>query len=396
MIDPLTFRETLGHYPTGVAVVTGIDNFGVPVGMVVGSFTSISLDPPLVAFAPKRDSKSFPGLRQSATFCVNVLASEQESIGRQFAVSGADKFDGLEWAPAPGGSPVLAGVVCWIECSWGEVIEAGDHYIVLGHVRDLGVTRAVSPLMFFQGGYGRFSMPSLIAADADLFEAARSAEQVRDVIELCGERLGVECSVLAHIGNEIVTVLSAGGPSSPGVSTVGQRAPHVGPLGSVFLMDADDEQVQRWLPSPSAAGDDVLERLRSHVMTVRERGYSLTLRSEVADRRRDATARYSLPDSVPADERHLRAAIGASIDLYEPELHDDGVFDVYSIAVPIVREGTTGCEMAVRILGLPPEIRGSTVREWIKDLAMTAESVSDRLGALSGNQRNRESETSRL
>lgn len=381
-IDPKLFRDTLGHYPTGVAVVTGIDNGGHPVGMVVGSFTSISLDPPLVAFAPKRDSQSFPTLQESATFCVNVLAADQEFVGRQFAVSGADKYEGLEWSPAPGGSPILAGVVCWVECSWDTVIEAGDHYIVLGHVRDLDVTRATPPLMFFQGGYGRFSMPSLLAADPDLFEAARLAEQVREVVESCGARLGVECSVLAHIGDEIVTVLSAGESSSPGASTVGHRAPHVGPLGSVFLIDADDEQTRRWLPG-SGAADAVLDRLRANVARVRERGYSLTLSSELADQRRNLTARYSAHNSVPADARHLRESIAASIDLYEPEIDDESVVDVHSIAMPFAGAGPGDPRLAVRILDLPPGVRGSVVREWVADLARTAAAASRRLGELS-------------
>lgn len=378
-VDSKLFRDTLGHYPTGVAVVTGIDAAGTPVGMVVGSFTSISLDPPLVAFAPKQDSQTFPTLRESKTFCVNVLASDQEAICRRFAISGADKYDGLDWSPAPGGAPVLADVVCWIECSWDDVVSAGDHYIVLGRVLDLGVARAALPLMFFQGGYGRFSLPSLTAADPDLIEAARLAERVRAVVESCGARLGVECSVLAHIGDEIVTVLSAGVPFVPGVSTVGQRAPHVGPLGSVFLMDADDEQTKRWMPQQLGSQDEMLEKLRHHLAAVRERGYSLTLSSEVADQRRTLTARYSSRDGLPVDARHLRETIAASIDLYEPDLDDEGTYDVYSIAMPIAGSAESGPPLAIRILNLPPGAKGSTVRQWIDDLATTAAAASSRL-----------------
>src|SRR5688500_6975087 len=105
-IDPVAFRETLGHYPTGVAVVTGIDAEGAAAGMVVGSFTSVSLDPPLVAFLPTRESGSFARLRTGTTFGVNVLASDQEPTCRRFASRIPDKFEGVSWTPAPGGAPI--------------------------------------------------------------------------------------------------------------------------------------------------------------------------------------------------------------------------------------------------------------------------------------------------
>src|SRR4051794_20153480 len=94
-IDPARFRETLGHYPTGVAVVTAMAEDGDPAGMVVGTFSSVSLDPPLIAFFPARDSWSFGRLRTANAFCVNVLASDQEPLCRQLATGGAGKFDGV-------------------------------------------------------------------------------------------------------------------------------------------------------------------------------------------------------------------------------------------------------------------------------------------------------------
>ena len=109
-VDPTKFRRVLGHFPTGVAVVTGMDSDGHPVGMAVGSFTSVSLDPPLVAFMPDRSSTSWPRLRDSGSFCVNILGSDQESVCRAFAARGGDKFAELSWQPASSGSPVLDGV----------------------------------------------------------------------------------------------------------------------------------------------------------------------------------------------------------------------------------------------------------------------------------------------
>lgn len=156
-IDSVRFREVLGSYPTGVTVITAIGEDGRPAGMAVGSFTSVSLDPPLVAFLPDRSSSSFPKIRTASSFCVNVLAADQESVCRAFATRGGDKFAGVDWEPASSGAPRLDGVAAWIDCDFESVQEAGDHYIVLGRVRELDSIDSRLPLVFFQGGYGRFS-----------------------------------------------------------------------------------------------------------------------------------------------------------------------------------------------------------------------------------------------
>src|SRR4051794_26552558 len=110
------FRRVIGHFPTGVAVVTGMDAEGKPAGMAVGSFSSVSLDPPLVAFMPDKSSSSWPKFRDSGSFCVNILGAEQESVCRTFAMKGGDKFAELSWRPAGSGSPILDGVLAWIGC----------------------------------------------------------------------------------------------------------------------------------------------------------------------------------------------------------------------------------------------------------------------------------------
>jgi len=156
-IDGATFRRVLGHYPTGVCVVTAIEPDGDPVGMVVGSFTSVSLDPPLVAFFPDRSSTSWPRIKRSTKFCVNVLGSHQQDLCRRFSAKSADKFAGLDYGVSNGGSPVLHDVVAWIDCTLEVVHEAGDHLIVLGRVRELDIARPDQPLLFFRGRYGSFA-----------------------------------------------------------------------------------------------------------------------------------------------------------------------------------------------------------------------------------------------
>lgn len=156
-IDSAKFRQVLGHFPTGVTVVTTAAEGG-PAGMAIGSFTSVSLDPPLVAFLPARTSGSWPLIRAAGVFCVNVLAEDQEHLSRVFAGKGDNKFEGVGWCPGPTGSPVLDGVLAWIDCRIDAVHEAGDHDIVLGRVVELSVAREAGPLVFYRGGYGKFAL----------------------------------------------------------------------------------------------------------------------------------------------------------------------------------------------------------------------------------------------
>jgi flavin reductase (DIM6/NTAB) family NADH-FMN oxidoreductase RutF len=153
-VDMTNYRKILGHFPTGIVLVAGVEEDGNPVGMVVGSFTSVSLDPPLVAFLPDRNSTTFSRLRHCENFVVNVLASDQEDVCRLFASKTVvDKWGGISWTPASSGAPILDDAVAWIECRRGEIREAGDHYIVLGHVQRLDASRDTLPLVFFRGDY---------------------------------------------------------------------------------------------------------------------------------------------------------------------------------------------------------------------------------------------------
>lgn len=155
--DEARFRQVLGRYPTGVVVVTAAPG-GVPVGLSIGSFASLSLDPPLVLFCPDRASSTWPRIRDGGVFCANVLGADQEELSRSFATRGIDKFAGIGWRPSRSGSPILAGSLAWVDCDIDRTTTAGDHHIVVGRVRDLDVEREGSPLIFFRGGYGRYSV----------------------------------------------------------------------------------------------------------------------------------------------------------------------------------------------------------------------------------------------
>lgn len=149
------FRRVMGRLPTGVSIVTGVGSDG-PAGLAVGSFMSVSLEPPLVAVAPALSSTSWPPIRETGRFCVNVLSEHQAGLAKRFAVSGGDKFAELEWRPGPSGSPILEGAVAWIDCEIDSEREAGDHWLVLGAVLELDIEAEHGPLIFHRGSFDGF------------------------------------------------------------------------------------------------------------------------------------------------------------------------------------------------------------------------------------------------
>jgi 3-hydroxy-9,10-secoandrosta-1,3,5(10)-triene-9,17-dione monooxygenase reductase component len=151
-IEPGRFRSVLGHFCTGVTVVTTHDGLE-PVGFACQSFAALSLDPPLVLFCPGKNSRTWPVLRRTGRFAVNVLSDEQREVSAIFGSRGADKFRSVDWMPAPSGSPVLTGALTWVDCELDAVHEAGDHYVVVGRVTALGDPSGGRPLLFYRGRY---------------------------------------------------------------------------------------------------------------------------------------------------------------------------------------------------------------------------------------------------
>ncbi len=149
------FRDVLGRFASGVTVVTGTSN-GEPVGLTCQSFSSVSLEPPLVLFIPAKTSRAWPHIQRSGKFCVNFLAADQADLSNTMASRGVDKFADVKWTPSPQtGSPMLEGALAHVDCTIHAVHEAGDHYVVIGRVVDL-VGRddgGQDPLLFYRGEY---------------------------------------------------------------------------------------------------------------------------------------------------------------------------------------------------------------------------------------------------
>ncbi len=151
--DAGSFRHVLGHYPTGVAVITAQTPDG-PVGMAMNSFTSLSLDPPLVLFCPAASSTTWPLLQTVGTIAINVLSAGQESVSRAFAARGSDRFAGIGWSAGGNGAPLLDDALGWLECTVQAEYPAGDHTVVIARIDLMGVHDAIAdPLVFFRGAY---------------------------------------------------------------------------------------------------------------------------------------------------------------------------------------------------------------------------------------------------
>lgn len=156
-IDTMRLRSVLGRFATGVVAITAIDpESGRPTGLAANSFTSVSLDPPLVGFCVAHTSTTWPRLRTAERHCVNILSEPQREVCLQLAAKGSDKFSSLEWTTSPSGSPVIDGALAWIECSVEAEYVAGDHVIVVARVHHLDKHHDGDPLVFYKGSYGRF------------------------------------------------------------------------------------------------------------------------------------------------------------------------------------------------------------------------------------------------
>ncbi len=156
--DDRAFRNAMGNFCTGVVIAAGSVD-GQPAGFAAQSFVSLSLDPPLVALCPAKSSTSWPKLRESGAFCINILAADQKTVCDAMAQSGGDKFAQFGWHSGESGSPILDGVLAYIDCHIETEYDAGDHIIAVGRVCDFKVldSHGASPLLFYRGSYGEFA-----------------------------------------------------------------------------------------------------------------------------------------------------------------------------------------------------------------------------------------------
>ncbi len=334
------FRQTLGHYPTGVAIITAtVDDR--PVGMVVGSFTSVSLDPPLVAFFADNGSETWATLKRSGSFCANVLSSPQEALSRQFVKRGTDRFADIAWAPAPSGSPILDSVVAWVDCDIVSVTEYGDHQMVVGRVRDLAANDPVPPLIFHRGGYGEFNQRSLISApERDLVDALKLVDISRGILDRLSADLHLECTVTAAIGSNSVVLARIFPEFTDAVgSPVGYRVPLAPPLGPALMAWATQEELDAWFArSPVRLTDEAKGQYLELLARLREDGWAWF--SKDTDFQRIQTLLDTAAmEGRPKEEVHRDAQriVGEPGFRFMPDPLDPGTrHELYSVVAPVV------------------------------------------------------------
>jgi flavin reductase (DIM6/NTAB) family NADH-FMN oxidoreductase RutF len=380
VIAPRQFREVLGHFPTGVAVITSIGTDGQPIGMAVGSFTSVSLDPPLVAFLPDRGSSTFPAIRDAGRFCVNVLAGGQEDVCRTMATRGADRFGGIEWRPAPHtGSPVLNGAVAWIDCELGDVHDAGDHYIVIGQVLALEVETPTLPLLFFQGGYGTFAPRSLVVASRGRpSEAVRAAEAAREDLERLADEVGLECRVIAREIDGLAIIATAGHAS--GADPVGAIVPFHPPFGATIAAWGSPQLRAEWYDNlPTELGSKQRAELDDDLDRMRERGWMLTFRSDAATEAESILEAMAEYGRTPSLERRLFQAGSQASGLDDPALlNESTASQVRTIVAPVI--GPNGPLLHLTLYGFPDNAPLEFVEHARDVLVATSRTLSEKLG----------------
>jgi flavin reductase (DIM6/NTAB) family NADH-FMN oxidoreductase RutF len=208
-LDQRALRRAFGAFPTGVTITTTLDETGDPVGFTANSFTSVSLDPPLLLVCLARTASSFSAFAATPRFAVNVLAAGQREASATFATRGADKFAAVRWAARTTGAPVLDGVAAWFDCETDSVAPAGDHVILVGRVVGFG-DAAAEPLGYWRGAYVRFG-PAEDAAGG--VRVAAIVERRREALI----RFGAD-------GRASLPSAAAFGPAGDAASLVGQLA----------------------------------------------------------------------------------------------------------------------------------------------------------------------------
>jgi flavin reductase (DIM6/NTAB) family NADH-FMN oxidoreductase RutF/DNA-binding IclR family transcriptional regulator len=374
------FRRVLGHYPTGVAVVTARQHDGTPVGMVVGTFTSVSLDPPLVGFLPDRSSTSWPLIRAAGRFCVNVLSADQEQVCRAFVTKAADRFELHTVADAGSGSPLLGGTALWVDCDIESVIEAGDHDVVIGRVRDLGVPETAGlPLLFVRGGYGAPSLPSIQAEGPEFAGQLRLADRVRPEAEAVARDLALECLVTAAVEDAVVSLAAAGIGSTPGGSDtrVGTTLPLAAPIAPVFVAWADSADQAAWLARGrrlTGAADTAVGE--AELTAVRALGYQVTTGQALAEDFERSVQSDDDVDGVTDVLRRMQER-GPEPGLHVPFEH---LADVTSLAVP-VRDHDGRVVLSLHLIGFTGAETPDRLRFCLDRLLSGAARASDLLTA---------------
>ena len=333
-MDRQVFRQVMSAYPTGVVVVTALDD-GAPVSLVVGTFNSVSLDPPLVGFLPMKSSRRFEAIRRSEDFTVNFLASDQLDLCDAVSRNNAP-FENFDWRPGLNGMPIFDNVIASIDCRHHETVDAGDHFYYMGSVQRLQIHRTAPPLVFFQGEFGSFGQIQK-RSDLPLIRALESVLPLNPRLLLLSRKLGAEITVLSRSHNEMIitSVMDARGVEKP--EMLGRRVPLIPPLGEFFA--AWDGHLQdEWLES---ADPEVRELLNQRLRGAIESGWAISLNTEYrVEAVTPAVRNFQSNPYTPQGFRDLEQVINKAHKYYAPtDLSAGRSYEVAGITVPLTKNG---------------------------------------------------------
>ena len=396
VMDSRMIRDVMGHYPTGVVVVTGIVD-DEPVGMVVGTFSSVSLEPPLVSFMPMTTSASYAKLRTAKHLVVSVLADDQLQACRTLASKDPNKFDKVSWSPSSKGAPMIDGAVAYVHGQIDQEIEAGDHYITLLAYDEVAVNRPVTPLLFFQGGYGGFSTTGLSAhVDESMISAVRVAEASRPQLDALAEKFQCSAHALVQISpiDQTIGATSYGG-SSDADERIGVRVPLIPPLGEAAVAWSPD-QVDQWVSRIFPPDQDVINQYRCLAATIRVQGYAVSrIDHDPAgyDALGHALSEYAGGELTPARDRAVRTTIAESASFFGGSIDPtDTDLDLASIVVPVfdpTSEASLNSGLVLRLGHLPQGISGQQALEFIEAMQTAAAQVAETLATTAAKDYNR-------
>ena len=384
--EPGWWRTVLGEYPTGVAIVTSLAEDGQPVGMVVGSFSAVSQDPPMIGFMPANNSSTFPEIARHGRLVVNVLGANHEALCRAFAQRQPDRFGEGRWVKTAGGLPRLSDALAWFEAGVVAQHPAGDHTIVVAAVDDFGVggTNAGLPLLYLRGGYGSFTVPSLSFDVQGFTSQLRLVEAIRDAVITFAEDLNVECVTCGLAGDSVVVLnaMNLRGGFDRSTRPVGSSFLFAAPMAPTFAAWASDEVQTTWLENARHlfGGIDrpvlqaLLERTRSRGFGV-WRGATLAeefdhVRAAHADGRSEPAALWAAvaktldePDGSPLPDD----ATAAQVPVFGPDGNVQMVVVVSKFEGAVSRHGTE--ELHRRLLLLRDDLATIAARESAPDRA---------------------------
>jgi len=379
-VNVASLHEVLGGFPSGVAVITGIYD-GRPVGALAGAFALVAQEPPLATFVLDRSAKAMTERGRGASFCVNVVASDQEWLCRHLGGVKDDPMKGIGWRATPGGTPIIDGVVSWIECRQDQVIDTGDHLLVVAEVTDLEMNRDALPLLAFHSGYGEFRPSTLVVANGQAhLDAVRLANVARPEMQYLATTIGAECTLQVMVGTDVVFVACANGAVNTGRGRLGIRVPGVAPFGALFVDSRHGPTEDQWLAAIPADEAERRFEAREQLERTRQRGYSISIFGEQDRSELDAMVRvYSDPQRTPEQETFFyRLAANTSVihDPADEEIHPDASL-VY-LAVPV--RDLDGQVVAVLRLGeLPPSPTRDEVDTWLDMLQEASSQVEMRM-----------------